>query len=161
MHGNIPGYPSNQVAAHLWSEGKHLLKVWNDTGGNILDGECYFLSYVKPTDSTNVPAADAMATSATIYRQIIVVANAEFGDGSVVADDTWGWVQIEGYCSKIKCAATIAIGDFLQGANASTEAADDGTTITTDSFGIATTAVGDPAAGHCAGILFGRMTFIG
>lgn len=160
MHGNIPGYASNKVHAHLWSEGRHFIKVWNDIGSTINDGDVYFLAWVKPSDSTNVPTLDACATTA-IYRQVAVVANGEFGDVASIADDTWGWVQVEGYCTKIKCAATIAVGDFLQGVNASVEAGDDGTTLTADSFGIAVTAVGDPASGYCSGILFGTRATIG
>jgi len=157
MNGEIPGYASNKVHAHLWSEGRHFIKFWNDLGATANDGDVYFLDWVKPSDSTNVPTLAACATSA-VLRQVAVVANAEFGDAATVADDTWGWAQLEGYCRKVKVAATIAIGDFVQGANASQEAADDGTTQTADSFGIAVTAV---ASNYCEAILFGNYVSIG
>jgi len=157
MNGELVAYPSNEVHTHLWSEGRHFIYFWNDIGSAVADGDVYFLDWVKPTDSTNVPTLAACATSA-IYRLVAVVANAEFDGTASVADDTWGWCQVQGYCRKIKCAATIAIGDFFQGVNASVEAGDDGTTQTIDSFGIATTAV---AANYAEGILFGLPVNIG
>lgn len=156
-NGEVTAYPSYKVHTHLWSEGRHFIYFWNDLGSTLADGDVYFLDWVKPSDSTNVPTLAACATS-TVQRQIAVVANAEFNGVATVADDTWGWAQLEGYCRKVACGAGVAIGDFLQGANASAVAADDGTTQTADSFGIAVTA---HSAGFCEAIMFGTTALIG
>jgi hypothetical protein len=155
--GNSTGYPDGKSIEHLFTEGKHFIKVYNDIGSTLTNGDVYFLSYLTDADSLGVtPTLDACATTA-VLRKVAVVNNSPFGLATI-ADATWGWVQVGGYCSKIACVNTIAAEDFLQGANASAIAADDGTTITADSFGIAKTAY---ASGFCEGHLFDERTSIG
>lgn len=135
------------------------IKAYNDTGAAVTNGDVYFLSFLKDADSLSPsarPTLDAAATT-TVYRQVVIVNNAPKGLDTI-ADTAWGYVQIRGYCPKVKAASTVAIDDFLQGTNATQEAADDGTTITADSFGIAVTAT---ASGFCEAILFGERSLIG
>ena len=141
------------------SDGNTYVYVYNDTGAAISNGDVYMLGYAADADSLSPSAfntLDACATTA-IYRQMVVVNNLPLGK-TTIADQEYGYVQKKGYIPKVKVAATIAIGDYIQGANASQEAADDGTTITTDSFGVAVTAV---ASNYCEAILFGERSLIG
>ena len=162
MGNDIAGYQGAAgVIEMIGADFDQFIKVYNDIGAAVTNGDCYFLDFVRDVDSMTVaarPTLEAMATSA-VYRQIVVVNNAQLGK-TTIADTEWGYVQIRGYCPKVKCGSTIAIDDFLQGANASSTAADDGTTITIDSFGIAITDE-DTVAGFCEAILFGVRTNIG
>lgn len=159
--GNITGYEGALRAAveYLEVDGDLFIKVYNDTGAAVNDGDVYMLSFLKDADSSdgrNVPTLDAAATTA-IYRQFVVVQNFP-RKLSTIADADWGFVQVRGYCRKVKAAATVVAEDFLQGTNATAEAADDGTSYTTDSFGIAKTAV---SGGFVEAELFGTRSLIG
>lgn len=129
--------------------------VYNDLAGAVTEGNVYFLSFEKDADSLSPserPTLVACATTA-VPRKVVVALE-------TFADQVRGRVRFKGYCPKVKCASTIAIDDYLQGANASQTAADDGTSITTDSFGISVSDE-DNTAGFCEAILFGREIIIG
>jgi hypothetical protein len=140
-------------------DGEKFVKVYNDTGSAVTNGDLFFLSYSRDSESLTValrPTLDACATS-SVWRHIVVVNNAPLR-GATIAADAWGYVQLMGYCPKVACAATIAIDDFLAGSNSTPAiAADDGTTITNASFAIALTAY---ATGFCTAILFGERVTI-
>jgi hypothetical protein len=137
------------------------IKVYNDIGSAITNGDVYFLSYLKDADSLTVsarPTLDALATTA-VYRQVVVVNNSALGKATI-ADQDYGYVQVKGYCPDVNTDVTsVAIDRFLQGKNATATAADDGTTITTDSFAITVAAIANTS--HIAAILFGQRTLIG
>jgi hypothetical protein len=140
-------------------DGEKFVKVYNDTGAAVTNGDLFFLSYAKDADTLSPsarPTLDACATSA-VYRHIVVINNAPLR-GATIADAAWGYAQVMGYCPKVACAATISIDDFLGGSNSTPAiAADDGTTIANTSFGIAVTAY---SAGFCTAILFGERVTI-
>jgi hypothetical protein len=135
------------------------IKVYNDLGSAVTNGDVYHLSYERDADSLTVAGRPTLVACATtsVPRQTVVVNNTILGE-STIADQAWGYVQIQGYCPKIKVASTVAIDDYLQGANGSQEAADDGTSQTTDSFGIALSAY---SSGYAEGLLFGISAIIG
>lgn len=174
-NGGVSGYEGGLGVYDLVGQGFELyIKVYNDLAATINNGDVYFLDWQKDADSLSPSARPTLVACATtaVQRQVVVVNNIVPNNlnvaGSVptnsstsIADTTWGYVQLRGYCPKIKCAATIAIDDYLQGTNATQEAADDGTSMTADSFGIAVSAYGDPATGYCAGVLFGTTALIG
>lgn len=176
-NAGISGYQGGLGVYDLVSQGfEQYIKVYNDTGGTISNGDVYFLEWFKDTDSLSPSARPTLGVCATgtstIYRQIVVVNNIIPNNlpvaGSVptnsstgIADATWGYVQLRGYCPKIKCAATIAIDDLLNATDASQTAADGGTSYTTNSFAIAVTAVDNPETGYCSGVLFGEPALLG
>jgi hypothetical protein len=137
------------------------IKVYNDLGSAVTNGDVYFLDWHRDADSRTVatyPTLVACATTA-VQRQVVVVNNAPLGL-TTIADAAFGYVQVAGYCPKVKCASTVAIADFLEAVNASQQAADDGTTQTADSFAIADTDE-DTVAGFCAAMMFGTTALIG
>ena len=150
----MSGHIENYVPYDVNGMTPIVIKVYNDLAGTVAKGDCYFLSYERDADSLATagrPTLLAMATSA-IPRQIVVALED-------ITDQTWGTVMFRGYCDKIAVASGVnAIDRYFQGANAAQIAADDGTSMTTDSFGIAMTAY---ASGFCTGYLFGRMVIIG
>lgn len=150
MSGNVP---TNRDGKHFEDQDPIIYTVYNDLGATVSRGDVYHLSYERDADSLATPARPTLLACATtaIPRQIVVALED-------VSDATFGRFMYRGYCPKVKCANTVAIDDYLQGANASQTAADDGTTQTTDSFGIAVTAY---ATDSCEAILFGRESLIG
>jgi hypothetical protein len=162
MGQNATGYQGAAgVIEMIGGDFDQFIKVYNDIGAAVTNGDCYFLDFVRDADSMTVaarPTMEATATSA-VYRQIVVVNNMPLGK-TTIADKEWGYVQIRGYCPKVSTVTASDIDRFLQGTNASTLAADDGTTITTDSFGICLTNE-DDVAGFVEAILFGVRTIIG
>lgn len=152
MSGNVPTYRDGK---HFEDQDPIIYTVYNDLGSTVSQGDCYFLSYEKDADSLSPSARPTLLACATtaIPRQVVVALED-------VADATYGRFMYRGYCPKVKAASTIAIDDYLQGTNASQTAADDGTTQTADSFGIAVTDE-DTVAGFCEAILFGRESLIG
>lgn len=162
-NGSVAGYEGSVGVYDIIENGyDQLIKVYNDLGATVNNGDVYFLDWKRDADSLSPavrPTLVACATSA-VQRQVVVVNNVQLGKESI-ADQAFGYVQLRGYCPKVKCAATIAVDDFLQGANGSQAAADDGTTQTADSFGIAVTAVDDPATGYCSAVMFGTTALIG
>lgn len=159
MGQNISDYQGGNNIDMIGADFPQLIKVYNDLGAAVTNGDVYFLDWVKDADSLSPSARPTLVAAATsaVQRQVVVVDNAPEGK-TTIADAAFGWVRTRGYCSKIKCASTVAIDDYLQGTNATQEAADDGTTQTADSFAIATTAY---ASGFCEGILFGTTALIG
>jgi len=154
-----PNYRGAVGAIEIIGDGfDKFIKVYNDTGGTITNGDVYFLSFLKDADSLSPsarPTLDTMATT-SVFRQVVVVNDPR---GSI-ADTDWGLVQISGYCPDVKTSVTsVAIDRFLQGKNSDTVAADDGTTLTADSFGITVGAIFNTS--HIAAILFGHRTLIG
>jgi hypothetical protein len=126
--------------------------AYNDTGAKISAGDLFFLSYLRDADSLNTPARptlDAVTSGGGVYRKVVVALED-------IADATWGVFQYKGYCPKIKCAAGVATDHFLQGTTASTQAADDGTTQTVDSFAVTVEAVSATETGFVGAILFGE-----
>jgi hypothetical protein len=153
--GGVGAVPRVEIGEDVY------ILVYNDTGAAVNNGDVFFLGYAVDADSLSTSTfstLDACATSA-IYRQIAVVNNQMLGSATI-ADQAWGYVQIRGYCKKVFCANTLAKGDYLQGANASAVAADDGTTITTDSFAVCTVAYSATTTA-CEAYLFGERTIIG
>jgi hypothetical protein len=160
MGENISGYQGAAGVIDMVGEDfDQFIKIYNDKAGTLTNGDVYFLSFIRDIDSMTVaarPTLDAVAQSAAIYRQIVVVNNAPLGKATI-ADTEWGYVQVRGYCPKIAVVSTIAIDDFLMGDAGTAIAEEAGTTITTNSFGIAITAY---AAGFCEGILFGDRVLV-
>ena len=174
-NGSVSGYQGGLGVYDLVGQGFELyIKVYNDLGATINNGDVYFLDWKKDADSLSPSARPTLVACATtaVQRQVVVVNNITPNNlpvaGSVptnsstsIADTTWGYVQLRGYCPKIKAASGVLIDDFLEAVNASQEAADDGTTQTADSFAIAVTDINDPATGYCAGVMFGTTSLIG
>jgi hypothetical protein len=129
--------------------------VYNDLAGTVTLGDVYFLSYEKDADSLSPSERPTLSVCAqTAVPRKVVVALETF------ADQARGRVRFQGYCPVVKCANTIEIDDYLQGTNTSQTAADDGTTVTTDSFGISVSDE-DVTAGFCEAVLFGQEVIIG
>jgi hypothetical protein len=94
---------------------------------------------------------------------------------ATIADQAWGFVKVRGLCIKVKANSAIdatASHLYMQGANGSQEAADDGAAYTADSFAIAVTASGtildssttagtSTLSGYNSAILLGRHVLIG
>lgn len=119
------------------------LLVYKNTGSAVTNGDVYFFSFIRDTDSLAVaarPTLEAVATSA-VTRQIAVVNNFPFGQ-STIAAGAWGYVQLRGYCPDCNTSGgSVAIERFLKGSNGATTAIDDGATITANSFAIMVSAV--------------------
>jgi hypothetical protein len=159
--GSQSGYEGG-VGVYDWlsgGDGELYLKVFNDIGSALTNGDVYFLSWAKDTTvGTYRPTLDACATSATVFRQVVVVNNAPLR-AATIADDAWGYVQVRGYCPVIAVTASVSAGElYLQAVTGTAIAATDGASVTNDSFGIAVTAY---ATGFCTGILFGTKSGIG
>jgi len=132
-----------------------VMKIYNDLGSTISKGGVYFLDHAKDADSLSPSARPTVVLPATVaFGREVVVALED------IADQTYGLFMKRGYCPVVLCASTIAAEDYLQGANASATAADDGTAQTADSFGIATTAYA-AATTSCEAYLFGTPATIG
>lgn len=151
MSGRIPNYRGYDIQGL----DPIIFKVYNDLGSAVTKGDVYHLSYEKDADSLSPSARPTLVACATtaVARQTVVALED-------VADQAWGLFMYRGFCDKVKCASTIEIDDYLQGANGSQTAADDGTSMTSDSFGIAISDE-DDTAGFCEAILFGREVIIG
>jgi len=159
--GNMKNYQGSLGALDVIDDGfNKWIKVYNDLGSAVNNGDVYFLDFKRDADSRAVPAyptLEATATSA-VYRQVVVVDNSPLGLTSI-ADADFGYVQVAGYCAKVAVAAGVNAADrFIQGANASAVGADDGTSITTDSFATSVTAYD---SGYCTAMLFGQRSLIG
>lgn len=160
--GDIGGY---QGAAGnfdvLEGNGQKFIKVYNDTGAALTNGTVKVLEWLDDVDSLSVsayPTLGTAATNASALVTVVVVNNTPMGKASI-ADATWGYVQVEGYCETI-IAATGGVTDeqYLEVLNGGTAATDDGATLTTKSFGIAkATAL---AAATFAGVLFGHRVVV-
>lgn len=141
---------------------EQFIKIYNDTAGTLTNGDVYFLSWLKDADSLSPsarPTLDALATT-SVYRQVVVVNNTLNSGAGTILDTKWGFVQVRGYCPDVNTDVTsVAIDRFLQGKNATATAADDGTTITTDSFAITTGAIFNTS--HIDAEMFGDRTIIG
>lgn len=155
----ITDYQGGSNIDMLGADFKQHIKVYNDLGAAVNNGDVYFLDWKRDADSLATAARPTLVACATtaVQRQVVIVENSPLGKDSI-ADQALGYVQIRGYCPKIATAATVAIDDYLEAVNATAVSADDGTTQTADSFAIATTAV---ASGYCEGILFGTLATIG
>lgn len=141
--------------------GEIFYKVYNDLGAAVTNGDVYFLDWQKDADSLSPSARPTLVLPATssVYRQVVVVNNALL-NSDTIADASWGYVQYRGYCPKVAAASTTAIDDYLQGTNGTAVSSDDGTSQTTDSFGIAITDE-DTVAGFVEAMLFGQPVTIG
>jgi hypothetical protein len=146
------------------SDGELFVKIYNDRGAALTNGDVYFLSYLSDADSLTVtgrPTLDPCATTA-VYRQVVIVNNAPL-NLATIADATWGYVQVRGYCPKVAVTSGVDTAEqYIQGADgtaiAVVESAGSGTTLSNDTFGIAITAY---SAGFCTATLFGERSTIG
>ncbi len=173
-NASVSGYEGGLGVYDLVEQGyEQYIKIYNDTGAALNVGEVVLLDFFKDADSLSPSARPTVATPATsaIYRQYGVVNNivpnnlpvagsVPTNSSTAIADTTWGYIQLRGYCPKIK-GTGITAEHLFQGTNASLSASDDGTSYTTDSIGLAFTADGDPAVGYFSGVLFGERTLIG
>ena len=131
------------------------VRLYNATGAATVDGQVCMVAY-DGDEETN-PSCIAAATSSTIYRDFVV------SDG-VIAVTSWGWWTWCGYANVLVDGTTdLTKDDYIQGVNAVTYAAEDGTTLTTDGIGIYCdadfTTNSTQAVKKC--FLFGRSAFIG
>jgi len=131
------------------------IKVFNETGAALTEGQ---VVKVSPASSTSgqYPSAVQPTTNAAVIHIIGVVNNGKLGVSSI-ANLTWGFVQIQGYCPKIATAGAVTTVDHqLITTNASYNATSSGaTTETTASFASAKSTVG--GAGFVSGWLTGRL----
>lgn len=173
-NGSVSGYEGGLGVYDLVEQGfEQYIKIYNDTGATLSNGDVVCLEWFKDVDSLTVSARPTVKTPATtaIYRQFGVVNNIIPNNlpvaGSVptnsstgIADTTFGYIQLRGYCPLIKGAGVTA-EDCFQAVNASTSAATDGASVTTDSIGVAITTSNDPSTGYFSGVLFGTRALIG
>jgi len=160
--GEVSDYQGAEGMTDVIVEGFDVyIKVYNDTGAAVTNGDVFFLGFAVDADSLDPSTyftLDALATSA-IYRQIVVVNNRILGKATI-GDTEWGYVQVRGYCPDVSItAASVAKSRYLQGKNATATLEDDGTTITTDSCAVAVGAVFSTT--HVPALLFGYRTIIG
>jgi len=148
--GQVSGYQGNASIDFLENGFDQKIKVYNGTGAAVNNGKVYILSF----DATYGATISTPATS-SVPQHVVVIDNSELGQSSIAAG-AYGYAVYRGYAT-VACANTIAAGDFLGAANASTTAADAGTSRTANSFGIALTAY---SGGSCTAILFGDTVTI-
>ena len=154
--GSVPNYQGSLGTIGNYPEAfDQYIRVYNDLGAAVAEGDVYFLDWKRDADSLAVAARPTLVACATsaVARQVVVVTEA-------IADKAWGTVQWRGHCKKVAAASTTAVDDYLQGVNASAVSGDDGTSQTADSFGIAITDE-DTVAGFCEAVLFGTLATIG
>ena len=131
------------------------IKVFNETGAALTEGS---VVKVSPANSTSgiYPSAVQPATQAAVVHIIGVVNNAKLGVASI-ANLSYGFVQVAGYCPKIATAGAVTTVDHqLVTTNTSYAATSSGaTTESTSSFASAKSTVG--GAGFVSGWLTGRL----
>lgn len=171
----LVNYQGANGAIEVLSDGfDEYIKIYNDTGAALNNGDNYFLELnIDADDGVIRPVVKACATSA-VRRHIVVIDNSPLLKDTI-ADQAWGFVKSRGLCIKVKANAAItgaAAHLYMQGANGSQEAADDGAAYTADTYAIAVTASGtildssvsagtSALAGYCSAILLGREVTIG
>lgn len=137
--------------------GELFYRVYNDLAAAASEGDCYFLDFLTDADSKSQwPTLVAMATT-TVYRQIVSVQNGRSAGKDDIADQTCGFVQYRGLVVGA-AGASVVDEQFTQGTNASQALADDGTSITTDSQGVAKAAT---ASSKQNTVFFGQRSLIG
>ena len=140
--------------------GNEYYKVYNDTAGKLTDGTLKVLEWFDDADSLGVyPTLGAPATDTALDQRVVVIQNILNNAVTGIADATWGFVQIMGYCPTITAATGgVTNEQYLEVLNAGTKATDDGATLTGRSFGLAkATALVDV---NFAGVLFGRYVAV-
>ena len=130
-----------------------LIRLYNDTGSATTDGQVFLVSF-DGDEETN-PNITTPATS-SVYSTYVVSYGA-------VANATWGWFTIAGYCNALVEGTTdVAKDDMLQGSNGNAYFIQDGgATRTTDSIAIATAAQATNSAVSTKVYLFGCQAIIG
>jgi hypothetical protein len=157
---NIPNYRDQIGAVDMpGDDPDQYLLIYNDSGAALAEGACYFVTFIPSGTAGKWPTVTTPATSAV--RQVVGVVNNWLFGSATIADKSWGYVQTRGYCSKVLMTAGLADQEFLQCADSSTTAVDDGTTMTSDSFAIVITTDYVTNNGYSDCWILGREVIIG
>ena len=161
--GSIPNYQGALGAIEYEKNGLEVyVKVYNDTGAAVNNGDVFILSYEKDADSLSPsarPTLTAVPASSAIYQHVCVVNNTKKGQ-STIADGEWGWVQIAGYCPDVNtdAAGDIAADRYVEALYSTATATDEGTARTVYAFAIL---IGDAFnTSHFAAFLFGDRVLV-
>jgi hypothetical protein len=154
------GYQGGNSVGSVGFDTDQYISVYNETGSALAAGSVVRVNYANSTTAGLYPQATQVTTVATSTVQIGVVANYLSGGDGTIADKSWGWVQVMGYCEKVLVDGAVTLGHQLQAVTtpassvyftATTEAT---ATISTDSFAIAKTAA--TGATYVTAYLYGR-----
>lgn len=161
--GSVPNYQGALGSVEIVENGHDLfVKVYNDTGAAVTNGDVFILSYEKDADSLSPsarPTLTAVPASSAIYQHIAVVNNARKGK-TTIADQEWGWVQIRGYCPALNtdAAGSIAADRYVEAKKSTAVATDSGTARTVYTFAVL---IGDVySTTYFAAFLFGDRALI-
>lgn len=154
--GQVENYQGVGVPELIQEGYDVFLKVFNDTGSAITEGSVCKVNPATSGTSSIYPSLTRPATQASVLHIIGVVNNARLGKADI-ADKSWGYVQIQGYCPKIATAGAVATVDhqLITTNNAFTATSSGATTETTASFASAKSTVG--GAGFVTGWIHGRL----
>lgn len=136
------------------------IKVYNDSGAAVSEGAVVEISFADSGTAGKYPCIATPIETATSTVLIGVVSNF-LNNASTIPDDSWGWVQVRGYCDKLNTAGSVTIEHHLEVTAAAptvatTEAS--ATTWTTSTFAVAKSAV--TGAGEISAFLFGKPVVI-
>lgn len=148
---SVNGYQGGNAVGMVGEDFDQFIKVFN-TGTALSEGAVYNVDLADDADGY-YPKPTAIATD-TVGRTLVgVVINDVTGKAGIAAD-TWGWVQIRGYCAKVNTNTDATDGNTLKTTNATAYATDEaGTTLTAKSFAIAKSSV--TGAGSVSALLLG------
>lgn len=131
------GQNNGQNVEYLEFEGKTFVKVYNDLGSAVLEGAVYAIEYLKDADSKDfIPTLAAVATT-TVPRKLVVIQNHIKGK-SGIADATWGWAQMQGWCEVLNIDASVTAENYLEVLTTATAAINAGSR-TVEAFAVAKT----------------------
>jgi len=133
---NYQGAGTPTVISEGWDS---YISVYNDTGASVPEGSVVEVGFATSTDGM-YPQIVQPATNSGVFHVVGIVNNTKMGS-SAIADNTWGLVQIRGYCPKVLLAGATTINHTVLTTNTSYNATSSGAaTQTTATIGIAKTA---------------------
>src|SRR3972149_9719774 len=143
MGSSIDSQGGVGVVDYVVAGNDKFIKIFNDTGGALSDGDIVAIDFLKDTtttNGTNQPTVSTPADTAVLIQ--LGVVNTFLLNKTTIADDEWGYVQTAGYCPKITCTTADAVvkEDYLSLLTSTKTAFS--AAFSSDSFAIAKSAKG-------------------
>lgn len=145
------GYQATNAVGTVGYDDEQFIKVYNNTGAALAEGSVYKVSFAVDGTTGFFPLPAAIATD-SVGTTIVGVVTHDVSGSAGIAIATWGWLQIKGYCEKVKVNASTTAQNTISAVNAQAYAVDEtGTTLTAKTFAIARTTSSTFVAAHLLG----------
>ena len=150
------GYQGGNSVGMIGDDFDQFIKVFN-TGTALSEGAVYNVDMADDADGY-YPKPTAIATD-TVGRTLVGVVTTDVTGSAGIAADTWGWMQVRGYCAKVNVNTDVTDENTLKTTNATAYATDEaGATQTAKTFAIAKGAI--TGAGSIAAVLLGHRVTV-